>query len=382
MPDPRLRFGPFELDRADRRLTRGGQTVELNARYFDALALLVREEGRLVSKDRFMSEVWRGVPVTDEALTQCVRTLRRQLGDDASAPRFIETVPKHGYRFVAAVEPVQALRSPFVSSEVETHIASGEESVSRLRSKRTDVGVEPLPQWRRILTQGGIGTAGAAAAGLVGGLAYGLVTTAQPAQGAGGSSVLLVLLSLTLLAALVGGAGVSFGMAVARGPRSSAWMIAGAATGGLLAGGIAKLLGLDAFDLLLGRSPGAITGAAEGAVLGASVGLAVWLASRSARPFALRRSIASAALVGAAGGLIVTLIGGRLMGGSLDLLARAFPTTRVRVDHVGAWLGEDGFGPLSHAVTSALEGAVFTAGIVAALALAKRSKSATTLDNC
>ena len=78
--------------------------VELNARYLDALALLVREQGRLVSKDRFLDEVWRGVPVTDEALTQCIKTLRRQLGDDAVSPRFIETVPKHGYRFIAPVE--------------------------------------------------------------------------------------------------------------------------------------------------------------------------------------------------------------------------------------------------------------------------------------
>ena len=96
-------FERFVLDPGDRRLMRGGEPVELNGRYFDALALLVREQGRLVSKDRFLDEVWRGVPVTDEALTQCIRTLRRQLGDDAAEPRFIETVPKHGYRFIAPV---------------------------------------------------------------------------------------------------------------------------------------------------------------------------------------------------------------------------------------------------------------------------------------
>src|SRR3954470_6303815 len=97
-------FEQFVLDPEDRQLRRGADPVELNGRYFDALALLVREAGKLVSKDRFLDEVWRGVPVTDEALTQCVRTLRRQLGDDAAQPRFIETVPKHGYRFVATVE--------------------------------------------------------------------------------------------------------------------------------------------------------------------------------------------------------------------------------------------------------------------------------------
>src|SRR5215212_4046030 len=97
-------FEQFVLDPDDRQLRRGADPVELNGRYFDALALLVREQGRLVSKDRFLDEVWRGVPVTDEALTQCIRTLRRQLGDDASSPIFIETVPKHGYRFIAPVE--------------------------------------------------------------------------------------------------------------------------------------------------------------------------------------------------------------------------------------------------------------------------------------
>ena len=72
-----FRFDRFLLDPVDRQLRRDGAPVELNARYLDALALLVSESGKLVSKDRFMDEVWRGVPVTDEALTQCVRTLRR-----------------------------------------------------------------------------------------------------------------------------------------------------------------------------------------------------------------------------------------------------------------------------------------------------------------
>src|SRR5687768_9623525 len=99
-----FRFDNFLLDPVDRQLKRDGAPVELNARYLDALALLVRDAGKLVSKDRFMDEVWRGVPVTDEALTQCIKTIRRQLGDNAASPRFIETVPKHGYRFIAAVE--------------------------------------------------------------------------------------------------------------------------------------------------------------------------------------------------------------------------------------------------------------------------------------
>lgn len=97
-------FGPFVLDPIERRLTRGEETVDVSGRYFDALVLLVAEQGRLVSKDRLHEEVWRGVPVTDEAITQCIRSLRRELDDEAGNPRFIETVPRHGDRFIAAVE--------------------------------------------------------------------------------------------------------------------------------------------------------------------------------------------------------------------------------------------------------------------------------------
>lgn len=83
-------FGPFVLEPANRRLSANGRPVELSGRYLDALVLLVVEEGRLVTKARLLDEVWKGVPVTEEALTQCVRSLRKALGDEAGRPRFIE----------------------------------------------------------------------------------------------------------------------------------------------------------------------------------------------------------------------------------------------------------------------------------------------------
>lgn len=81
----------------------GDLPVELSSRYLDSLSLLVREAGQLISKDRFNKEVWRGGAVTDEALTLCIKMLRRKLPDDAANPRFIETVPKHRFRFIAPV---------------------------------------------------------------------------------------------------------------------------------------------------------------------------------------------------------------------------------------------------------------------------------------
>ncbi|HEV2817075.1 MAG TPA: transcriptional regulator [Allosphingosinicella sp.] len=343
-----FRFERFHLDPRDRRLTRDGVPVELNARYLDALALLVGEAGKLVSKDRFHEEVWRGVPVTDEALTQCIRTLRRQLGDDAARPRFIETVPKHGYRFVAPVAGAEGEPGPPAEA-------------SAMRS------------WRQLLLLGGAGTLGAGVAGIIGGLCYGFAGASQPlGPGMGAASVLLVLLWLTLAAALMGGAGVSFGIA-ASGLAPGRWSVAGGALGGLAVGGIVKLLGLDAFNLLLGRSPGDITGAPEGALLGGAVGLGAWLAGRGAAARSLRRGVAAAGLAGAAAGMLIPALGGRLMGGSLDLLARSFPDSRLRLDPIGALFGESGFGPVSQIVTGGLEGLLFGGCIVGAMTIARRS---------
>ncbi|HEX8654463.1 MAG TPA: transcriptional regulator [Allosphingosinicella sp.] len=346
------RFERFRLDPADRRLSRDGVPVELNARYLDALTLLVREAGALVSKDRFMDEVWRGVPVTDEALTQCIRTLRRQLGDEAARPRFIETVPKHGYRFVAPVE-------------------GGEGAAGPAGPAPRAAGPSP---WRRLLLLGGAGTVGGAVAGTVGGLFYGFVGASQPVEaGAGAVSVLLVLLWLTLAAAVTGAAGVAFGIAaaVAAAGRFGAWTVVGGAVGGLAIGASAKLLGLDAFNLLLGRAPGDVTGGPEGLLLGAAVGLGAWLGARPG--WSPRRAAAAAGAIAAAAGALIPLPGGRLMGGSLDLLARSFPGSRLRLDPLGALFGENGFGPVSQIVTGALEGALFGACVVGAMLLARRS---------
>ena len=345
--DGGYRFDRFRLDLDDRRLERDGVPVELNSRYLDALTLLVREAGGLVTKDRFLAEVWRGVPVTDEALTQCVKILRRQLGDDAAAPRFIETVPKHGYRFIAPVDTLD----PDPPAAARPH---GEAR-------------------RRVVRSGIAGTIGGGIAGVVGGLFYGFAAASQAlGPGAGAASALLVLVCLTALVALIGGAGVAFGIAAASLAADRRWTVVGGAAGGLIVGAVVKLVGLDAFNLLFGRSLGDMTGAAEGALLGGAVGLGAWFADRTA---SLRRGLALAALAGGLGGVLIVLSGGRLMGGSLDLLARTFPSSRLRLDRIGAALGEPGLGPIAGAVTGAVEGALFAACIVGAMAWARRNST-------
>ena len=107
-----FKFDRFVVDGAQRQLRCDGSPVEVNSRYLDALLLMVRNPGELITRDRFLDDVWSGIPVTDEALSQCIANLRRTLGDDANRPRFIETVPKHGYRFIAPVEERQVDHLP------------------------------------------------------------------------------------------------------------------------------------------------------------------------------------------------------------------------------------------------------------------------------
>ena len=337
-------FDHFTVDARDRRLSRDGETIDLNNRYFDALALLLREQGRLVTKDRFLDEVWNGFPVTDEALTQCIRSLRRALGDDAGKPRFIETVPKHGYRFIGAL----AAREDVAGSPI--------------------VAAPLAHRHRDALLLAGAATIGGGIAGILGGLFYGLnidLQAMQPATGA--TSILFVLLAINMIVGMTGGAGVGLGIAAASYAPRPAWYgsVAGGMTGGLFVGGIAELVGLDAFGLLLGRSPGNITGGAEGAILGGAVGLAVSMAR--ARNYKPAQSAAVGGLITGAAGLLISLSGGRLLAGSLDRLLAEFPGARFRLDTIGSLFGETAFGPVSQLLTAGIEGLLFGACLLAAL---------------
>lgn len=346
MKSDSFRFGRFTLDVESRLLCRDGAALDVSSRYFDALVLLVRNAGGLVPKDKFMDDVWRGVPVTDEALTQCIRSLRRALDDDATRPSFIETVPKHGYRFIAEVIVVDAMPA------------------ARL-------AIASKPDWRRFWALGGAGIVGGGIAGLLGGIFYGF---AGGSQSMGGASIVFVLTALTVLIALIGATGVSFGMAAAGlfNPRTGPSTILGGAAGGFLVGGVVKLLGLDAFNLLLGQSPAHITGALEGAILGGAVGLGLYLASVTSSSQSLSRRMLPAAAVGAVAGAVIPASGGQLLGGSLNALAEVLPQSQLRLDQIGALFGESGFGPISQMATGGLEGMLFAACMTCAILLAER----------
>ncbi|MGE4086238.1 MAG: winged helix-turn-helix domain-containing protein [Vicinamibacterales bacterium] len=100
----RFRFADVELDLARFEVTRGGRRLSLEPKAVDVLRHFVERPGRLVTRDELLDAVWPGVAVTPNALTRVIAQLRRELGDDASEARVIETVPTRGYRFIAAVE--------------------------------------------------------------------------------------------------------------------------------------------------------------------------------------------------------------------------------------------------------------------------------------
>ena len=108
-----FRFGPFVLDVADRSLKRDGVSVPLTPKVFDLLVVLAANAGRLVEKEALLQSVWPDVAVEEGNLTKAVFSLRQVLEQDGT--RYIETVPKRGYRLGAAVAqdvPVAAVVGP------------------------------------------------------------------------------------------------------------------------------------------------------------------------------------------------------------------------------------------------------------------------------
>jgi DNA-binding winged helix-turn-helix (wHTH) protein len=88
------------LSPSRRLLLCSGEPVPLIPRYFDLLMLLIERRNEAVPRSEILEEVWHDVVVSDGALNQAVRVLRRALGDDPKSPRFIRTVARHGYRFI------------------------------------------------------------------------------------------------------------------------------------------------------------------------------------------------------------------------------------------------------------------------------------------
>jgi DNA-binding winged helix-turn-helix (wHTH) protein len=104
---PQWEFAPFRLDPSRASLWRDTEEVALPPKVFDLLCYLVEHAGELVTKDELLDAVWQRRFVSESTLKGCMNALRKALSDDVKAPRYIATVARRGYRFIAQVHPIE-----------------------------------------------------------------------------------------------------------------------------------------------------------------------------------------------------------------------------------------------------------------------------------
>src|SRR5215469_9236131 len=116
-----VRFGPYEADFANGELRKHGVRIRVQAKPFTVLKLLVEKKGQIVSREELQQALWPdGVFVDFEKnLSTAVNKLRVVLSDSEETPRYIETIPQRGYRFLAPVEIPGAKQAPMVEQPVQ-----------------------------------------------------------------------------------------------------------------------------------------------------------------------------------------------------------------------------------------------------------------------
>ncbi|MCI0512686.1 tetratricopeptide repeat protein [candidate division KSB1 bacterium] len=98
------RFGNFTLEVNEHRLLEGVNEIFLRPRVFETLLYLIQQHGHLVTKQELLDQVWSGVIVSETTLTHCIEEIRKAIKDDARHPRYLKTISRVGYKFMAGVE--------------------------------------------------------------------------------------------------------------------------------------------------------------------------------------------------------------------------------------------------------------------------------------
>lgn len=141
-PRPSFRFGEFELDAANGELRKAGISLKLHPQPFQVLILLLQHPGQLVSRDEIRSCLWGGNTFVDfeRGINSCVNQIRVTLRDDSEKPRYIETVPRRGYRFIASVStqlpPAQVASPDAHAPDLQVVPSKSHETALALRKLR------------------------------------------------------------------------------------------------------------------------------------------------------------------------------------------------------------------------------------------------------
>jgi TolB-like protein/DNA-binding winged helix-turn-helix (wHTH) protein/lipoprotein NlpI len=145
-------FGPFSLDPAERLVSRDGTPLSLTPKVFDTLVYLVRNQGRLLTKDELLKQVWPDAFVEEVNLAVNVSALRKMLGESPQDGRYIVTVPGRGYRFVAAVEKATTGKSSECNPIARNgSVAPVEVDLTAIESAVEELNLQKLPPAGRSL---------------------------------------------------------------------------------------------------------------------------------------------------------------------------------------------------------------------------------------
>lgn len=200
-----LAFGDFVLDRARQRLDhRDGRAIELAPRLYSALLLLVERAGDLLDKQTLLLALWPGLVVEDNNLSQLVLALRRALGDDAYGSRYIQTVSRRGFRFIAAVTEAVPASDP-ASAPARRHNLPPQ--LAPLHGRQADLAaVVDLMRAHPVLTIVGAGGIGKTRLGLA--AAAWMAAHAPPADGVWWIEMAAVQDAAAVAAAIAGALGI------------------------------------------------------------------------------------------------------------------------------------------------------------------------------
>lgn len=139
-------FGSFRIDAANRLLLQGGEIISLQPKTFDILLLLIENRGRVLDKEELMRRVWPDTAVEESNLTQNIYVLRKIFSADAGGQKYIETLPRRGYRFVAPVSEAseilitsEAFAQPATPLQAETAAAAAQPDHNERRTDRAAI---------------------------------------------------------------------------------------------------------------------------------------------------------------------------------------------------------------------------------------------------